>query len=402
MAGLNLRGDPLPSEKPPPPEEPLGLDLIRGWLAKPRPRLYRLWLWVPHTAKGVRRAHLWLRANAGPALRRAARTLRRAAAVADALRRSADRIGGWLQTAFPPGSRGREVARHVAQGSRLLGRSALVLLGIGREVDRLPSVFEGRPQARPAGPERPSLEPERLSPEPAPKRAAAPTTPARSPSRTPADPAPEPPRRPAPDYPGASSGAGPPAPGEPAASPGPSPRGTPPAPDGPARSRTTEDPRPGRSPKKRRQPEPSPEELPAGARSQPELSGEDPLDRGPARPTRVDPSPVPRVPPGARADALARLSRNLRADILLLGKRPRKSALRYTVWSILSECGPSTAEDLGLLLQIDPANLAKRHLSPLVAEGALERTIPDRITHPDQAYRATRTPPGQAAPARRA
>ena len=68
--------------------------------------------------------------------------------------------------------------------------------------------------------------------------------------------------------------------------------------------------------------------------------------------------------------------------------------LRYTVWQILSQTGPKTSEELGLLLDMDAANLAKRHLSPLVDEGALERTIPDRINHPEQAYRATRRPPG--------
>lgn len=68
--------------------------------------------------------------------------------------------------------------------------------------------------------------------------------------------------------------------------------------------------------------------------------------------------------------------------------------LRYTVWRILNERGASTSEDLGLLLHMDPANLAKRHLSPLVEQGVLERTVPDRINHPEQAYRNTGPPPG--------
>ena len=81
-------------------------------------------------------------------------------------------------------------------------------------------------------------------------------------------------------------------------------------------------------------------------------------------------------------------------QILTLGKRPRKAALRYTIWRILTEGGERTSEDLGLLLQMDPANLAKRHVSPLVEQGVLERTIPDQIRHPEQAYRATGPPPG--------
>ena len=43
---------------------------------------------------------------------------------------------------------------------------------------------------------------------------------------------------------------------------------------------------------------------------------------------------------------------------------------------------------------MDPDNLVRRHLSPLVEEGAVQRTIPERITHPKQAYRSTRFPPG--------
>ncbi len=123
---------------------------------------------------------------------------------------------------------------------------------------------------------------------------------------------------------------------------------------------------------------------------------EDPPARGSAASAPADSSPVPGLPPGPRADALAKLSRSLRTQILTLGKRPRKAALRYAIWRILNERGASTSEDLGLLLHMDPANLAKRHLSPLVEQGVLERTIPDRINHPEQAYRNTGPPPGAA------
>ena len=68
--------------------------------------------------------------------------------------------------------------------------------------------------------------------------------------------------------------------------------------------------------------------------------------------------------------------------------------LRYTIWRILNERGASTSDDLGLLLEMDPDNLVKRHLSPLVEEGAVQRTIPEGINHPKQAYRSTRFPPG--------
>ncbi len=359
MAGLNLPGDRAPAEEPP-PEEPLGLDLIRGWLKKPRPRLRRLWLWVPYLAKGVREGYGWLRANSGPALRRSAETLRKTARAAQALRGAAERLRVRLERTFPPGSRGRAVAAHLADGSRLLLRSALLLVGIGREADRITRVF---PDGRVPGKRRPKPE------MPPPGAGSGP------PAETSG--------RPAPDEPGASSGAGPAVRDEPADSAGPA-GGHPPAPSSPARSPATEVPRP--EPPQADSPQPEP--------SEPEPSEEDPPAVGSAEPAPAELSPVPGLPPGPRAEALAKLSQDLRGQVLRLGKRPRKAMLRYTIWRILNERGASTSDDLGLLLEMDPDNLVKRHLSPLVEEGAVQRTIPERINHPKQAYRSTRFPPG--------
>ena len=358
MEGLNLRGDPAPAEEPP-SEEPLGLDLIRGWLTKPRPRLRRLLRWGPYLAKGVRKGYRWLRANSGPALRRAAETLRKTARVAQALRGAAERLRVRLERTFPPGSRGREVAAHLAEGNRLLLRSALLLVGIGREAERLQKVWEPErvPGERPPQRERPTPGP---GSEPATETAEGPGT----------------------NEPRASTGAGPASRDEASASPGPA--GSPTnEPSG------SEPPPPAPSPPGSSSAEPSPPDPP-----EPEPSRGDPPAGGSAEPSPADTSPVPGLPPGPRAEALAKLSKDLRGDILILGKRPRKAWLRYTVWRILNECGEQTSEQLGLLLQIDPANLAKRHLSPLVDEGALERTIPDQIRHPEQAYRSTSRPPG--------
>ena len=363
MAALNLRGESPGSEEPPQtlPEEPLGLDLIRRWLAKPRPRLYALWLWVPYLAEGIQKGYGWLRKNAGPALRRTAETLRKAAEVTQALREAAQRLSARLDRTFPPGSRGRAVATHLADGSRLFLRSALLLVGIGREADRIPSVFERDHESRerPPKPEKP-------------------------PAGTGPGPTTETPDRPVPDEPGAATGAGPTGGSEPDAPPVPAGHRDPAPSPGSARSPTREVSRSAPS-----QPEPPPP-----APRQPEPSREDQPDRDSAEPAPAASSPVPGLPPGPRAEALAKLSKSLRVQILGLGKRPRKAALRYTIWRILGECGERTSEDLGLLLQIDPANLAKRHLSPLVEHGVLERTIPDQITHPEQAYRATGPPPG--------
>lgn len=356
---LNLLGDPAPAEEPP-PEEPLGLDLIRGWLAKPRPRLRGLWLWAPYLAKGIRKGYRWLRANGGPALRKTAETLRKTARLAQALRDAAEGLRARLERTFPPGSRGREVAAHLAGGSRLLLQSALVLVGIGREADRITRVFPGgRVPGKPLP--KPKMPP--------PGAGSAP--PAETSGRS------------KPDEPDASTGAGPAVRNEPADSPGPPAGGHPSAPSG-AGSPASEAPRP----------EPPQSESPQPETSQPEPSGEDPPASGSAGSATADPSPVPGLPPGPRADALAKLPKDLRGQILRLGKRPRKAKLRYTVWRILNERGASTSDDLGLLLEMDPDNLVRRHLSPLVEEGAVQRTVPERINHPKQAYRSTRFPPG--------
>ena len=71
---------------------------------------------------------------------------------------AAGRLSARLERTFPPGSRGREVAAHLAEGSRSLGRSARVLVGIGREADRLPKIWEPErvPGERPPQHERPT------------------------------------------------------------------------------------------------------------------------------------------------------------------------------------------------------------------------------------------------------
>ena len=361
MQGLNLLGDPAPAEKPP-PEEPLGLDLIRGWLAKPRPRLRALWLWVPYLANGVREGYRWLRKNSGPALRRTAETLRKAARVAQALRGAAERLRVRLERTFPPGSRGREVAAHLASGSRLLLRSALVLLGIGPRSGARPRVHTGARARRTTARIRAA----------APRKRAGPRTSRHRIVR-------------APDEPGASTGDGPAVRDEPADAPDPTAGRHPPASAGPGSS-ASEVPR---------QESPQQDSRPSREPSEPERSREDSPASGSAEPAATGSSPrSPACRRGRGPEALAKLSKGLRGRILRLGKRPRKGKLRYTIWRILNERGASTSDDLGLLLQMDPDNLVKRHLSLLVEDGAVQRTIPERINHPRQAYRSTRFRPG--------
>lgn len=290
MQSLNLRGDPSGPEEPaaPPSEEPLGLAPIRRWLRKPRPRLYRLWLWAPLTANAVRKAFVWLRVHGPPAMRRAARFAWKAVVAVQALRHVARRIGEWFRARFPPGSRGHEFGAQLLASSRALGRAVKALLALGGGLDRVTDLL-------------PAAEAE--------------TEPSRPAVRSAPPPVRKPPRR---QVAAATGGA----------------------------------------------------------------------------PQTNDPQSSPGPPKGARAEALAQLSNGLRLRIRTLGQRPRRGALRPAIWRILRERGATTSERLGLLLNMDPANLTKRHLSPMVAEGSLERTVPDRITHPEQAYRATHIPPG--------
>ena len=79
---------------------------------------------------------------------------------------------------------------------------------------------------------------------------------------------------------------------------------------------------------------------------------------------------------------------DLYGRIVALGPRPRKHVLRPVIVAMLQHRGWTTPADLGLLLQMDPANLTKRHFTPMVRERLLERLHPDVVNHPAQAYRA--------------
>lgn len=78
----------------------------------------------------------------------------------------------------------------------------------------------------------------------------------------------------------------------------------------------------------------------------------------------------------------------LRQAITSLGARPRKEKLRQ----VISQLCPGhwrTSAWLANQLNLDPGNLADRHLGPMVKAGTLERRFPDSPNHPEQAYRAS-------------
>jgi hypothetical protein len=72
----------------------------------------------------------------------------------------------------------------------------------------------------------------------------------------------------------------------------------------------------------------------------------------------------------------------------LLGARPRKEKLRRVISQLCSSHWRTSAW-LAQQLNLDPGNLAERHLGPMVKAGSLERRFPDSPNHPEQAYRAS-------------
>jgi ATP-dependent DNA helicase RecG len=70
-----------------------------------------------------------------------------------------------------------------------------------------------------------------------------------------------------------------------------------------------------------------------------------------------------------------------------LGRRPRKAKLRQAILELAS-LRPWRPVELAGVLDFNPGKLVERHLKEMVAEGLLERTHPENLAHPAQAYRA--------------
>lgn len=108
-------------------------------------------------------------------------------------------------------------------------------------------------------------------------------------------------------------------------------------------------------------------------------------DRGERPPDREEPEADRGEQPADRGEASPEIS----ALISQLGNRPRKERLRAVIEAICSQRSWTTPAELGRWLNILPANLTDRHLSPMVRSGQLERRYPDTPTHAEQAYRST-------------
>lgn len=117
--------------------------------------------------------------------------------------------------------------------------------------------------------------------------------------------------------------------------------------------------------------------------------GELPADRGELGADREESGPISTTV--AAGDSLD-LDPALHQALSSLGTRPRKEKLRQVIGLLCSDQW-RTGAWLAQLLSYKPANLANRHLGPMVKEGTLERRFPEKPNHPEQAYRSIPTPP---------
>ena len=94
-----------------------------------------------------------------------------------------------------------------------------------------------------------------------------------------------------------------------------------------------------------------------------------------------------------RADPELRKFRfDLYGRLAALGRWPGRESLRPLIVDVLAERGWTTPATLARWLGLGAANLTRRHLSPMVAEGVLERRSPKRVNHPEQSCRVKPAP----------
>lgn len=351
------------------PEEPPGLDRIRGWLRRPRPRLRAVWLWLRWLGRGIAGGAGWVGRNALPAARGMGRIAAGGARVARAaahIGRSAGKVGASLgemgSGMSAAGGRFGRIGsalsnaggrvRRFGRGLRRTGRGAADGLdsvsALGRRLDSDaplgPPPAEELPPPAPEEPESGSPPVERPRP-PRTRKTASSATASPAPPATPPEPPPEADR-----------------PGKP--------------PAGAARKAASKRKRKRSSPP----PPPAPaKETDAPAKSPPALS------KTPPAAPKAPPAPPETPPSDASADALPEA---LLTRIAALGKRPRKQALRSLILDICRVREWTTATELAAILGVGRRSLSTRHIAPMADAGLLERRYPDNPTNPAQAYRA--------------
>jgi ATP-dependent DNA helicase RecG len=88
-----------------------------------------------------------------------------------------------------------------------------------------------------------------------------------------------------------------------------------------------------------------------------------------------------------KTDRVESLAPAMQGAIAEIGTRTRKQKLREVITQLCLDHWRTSAW-LAHHLDIKVRNLVDRHLGPMVKDGTLERRFPDRLNHPEQAYRA--------------
>ena len=321
-----------------PEEPPPGLEAIRAWVRKPRPRLRRAWSWIPFLFSRIPKMWAFLKRQREPtvkALRQLARALAwvgallqalgaRTAAGARAFRDPEGKSTRTQEAIQETGDAGKRIGQQMEAGAGVL-RTFLSFFGPRSHADEPLSILPEResrddsgeqdqPAAKPLPPagRASTAETRKPAPEPAPGPEV--------PSRPPPQPAPEPPEEELPE---------------------PEPRAPAPAPTPEKAERST-----------------------APAEAEPE------------------------TPEAAREARLEGLPPVLRPNVLALGQRTPRQVLHPLIQQICQFREWTTAADLARWLQMHQPSLVQRHLRVLVDEGALVLKYPESPNHPDQAYRA--------------
>jgi ATP-dependent DNA helicase RecG len=112
--------------------------------------------------------------------------------------------------------------------------------------------------------------------------------------------------------------------------------------------------------------------------------GEHPVDRGELRADRGE---LAADRGELKTDRVESLAPAMQGAIAEIGTRPRKQKLREVITQLCLDHWRTSAW-LAHHLDIKVRNLVDRHLGPMVKDGTLERRFPDKLNHPEQAYRA--------------
>ena len=308
--------------------EPPGLDRLRRFVVKPRPRLWKfgvgIWLWMVRIAQWFVRAVRWIG-------KQSVRLMRAARLAAFAGRRAQNfgaRIGAvgrnWSSAEGRLGALGERLVR--LGGWLIAGGAALAEVEAGvTELTKLAARFMA--EASDFDNATPTPEPAAPAPTPRPPRRRG--------------------RRAAGSAPGPRQSPGPPS------SPTREPDRSRPAARTPARAATAPAPPPG---------EPGPAPAPA------------------------DPAPAA----AARAPLPDDLPFYLRNQVEHLGRRARRETVEHLILELTEHRGWLEPGQLAAWFGMTAEYLTRRYLGPMTEAGALVRLYPDRPTHPDQAYRSAR------------